>query len=190
MKKILLLCMLFLSSFCFSTDGFKDIKWGSNLETIRKKYGYSFSDKKNDFGEEYYYSKIEFSNMKLEIITFYFENKKLTSWDAFGTEDKEQLEILKENLTKKYGEFEIKKEKDIPLLDKYDQEIFIKNFEDGGMIKLTSYSKKSNGNRRNYNLVYDSLTLTERENKIKALKDKKEQEKMEKEAKRDLMKDL
>ena len=42
MKKILLLCMLFLSSFCFSTDGFKDLKWGSSknevIKELRTKY--------------------------------------------------------------------------------------------------------------------------------------------------------
>lgn len=103
MRKILLILVFYLSAICFSTDGFKDLKWGSSPKQVIMKMGEARSiDLKN--GENgLIYEDVDFFNLNLETLLFAFENNKLVSW--MGEADCTSIEIIKilDEFEKKYG---------------------------------------------------------------------------------------
>ncbi len=102
MKKILLLCMLFLSSFCFSTDGFKDLKWGSSKNEVTKELGTKYQiSKKNS--NAIVYEKVPFSFMTFTELTLIFEDDKLKEWEGYTSVTSDELLLLLKSFKEKYG---------------------------------------------------------------------------------------
>ena len=48
MKKIFLLCLL-LGVFCFSSDGFKEVKWGASQKSVIEYLGPNYKIDKTEF---------------------------------------------------------------------------------------------------------------------------------------------
>lgn len=96
MKKILLLCMLFLSSFCFSTDGFKDLKWGSSKNEVIKELGTKYQiSKKNS--NAIVYEEVPFSFMTFTELILIFEDDKLKEWEGYTSVTSDELLLLLKN---------------------------------------------------------------------------------------------
>lgn len=165
MKKILLLCMSFLSVFCFSSSELKDLKWGLTREEVIKKIGKpSFS-----YRELMQYENIKYENVNLEKLSLEFENNKLTSWSGKGTETKIELDKLVDTLSKKYDGFKLAFENrndDITrTIGRYNLTGYL--YEGKGNITLDYWDKSKNVTEyKTFDLHFDSLTLIGRRDKV------------------------
>ena len=66
MKKIFLLCLL-LGVFCFSSDGFKEVKWGASQKSVIEYLGPNYKiDKTNIL----IYENVPFANFNLSKSSF------------------------------------------------------------------------------------------------------------------------
>ncbi len=99
MRKIFLLFLL-LSVFCFSSDGFKEVKWGMSQESVIEYLGPNYKiDKKNIL----IYKNIPFANFKLSDLRFKFKDDKLIEWEGYGYPSGRQVNELRDAYSKKYG---------------------------------------------------------------------------------------
>ena len=165
MKKILLLCLLFFTTFSFSTDILKDLKWGMTREEVIKKMGKpSFS-----YRELTQYENIKFENINLEKLNLEFENDKLVNWSGKGTETKVELDRLASTLSKKYDGFKLvfeNRNDDITrTIGRYNLTGYL--YEGKGSITLDYWDKSKNTTEyKTFDLHFDSLTLSGSRDKI------------------------
>ena len=102
MKKILL--FLLLTVLCFSTDGFKDLKWGANREEVIKIMGEPEYNK----GQKIQYKQlIRFDNIYFRFVTLEFDSSKFVAWEGAGFVSEEELNVLIEHFQKKYKGFNV-----------------------------------------------------------------------------------
>ena len=141
MKKILLLCMLFFSTLCFSTDGFKDLKWGSSKNEVIKELGTKYQIPKND-SNAIEYRDVPFSFLTFSRLTFTFKDDMLKEWEGYTSVSADELLLLLKSFKEKYGVDSMSKDE----ISGYDI-VYIR--DKNGIIKFMS-SKSAIVNGRAY----------------------------------------
>ena len=76
MKKVIL--FLALGVFCFSSSGFKEVRWRTSKENVIREIGekYKFNKQYNRLE----YKRLSFAGRELKDVRFNFENDRLVSW--------------------------------------------------------------------------------------------------------------
>ena len=153
MKKVILLILILISSLSFSTDGFKELKWGTDKNTVIEKFGSKYSlDKKNknlihysilyDLKEKLYFANLEFLSLD-----FIFRDNKLVSWTGSQYVDASTLETLLNAYFKKYGE-------NFYILDSRRDGSFYTYYDKDGVIEIFAESYTDNKGRTYIKLNY------------------------------------
>ena len=179
MKKILL--FLLLGVFCFSTEGFKNLKWGSSKQEVINTLGAKYkSDKKKD---QIIYEKIDFADENLTKATFGFVDEKLVNWSgSIFIRDTDAKKII-DTYISKYGMNPLSKDmiKDIKNSEHkvYGEIVF--SYEDKNGIILIDQAPYMSA----YGVYFVQLSIFYRapytELERKSLDDKKQQEIQDKE---------
>ena len=162
MKKILFLCMLFFSIFSFSTDGFKDLKWGSSREKVIESLGTPAYNRGNIIK----YKNVKFANVYLMDLEFEFENNKLIRWTGLGYESKSELDKLASNLSEKYKGFELRYENRNDELSDILNKYKVTEYSSEGKKRIKLYYWVTTADKvsdyKYFELTYDSLSSEER----------------------------
>ena len=156
MRKILL--FLLLGVFCFSADGFKNLKWGSEKEEVIQEMG---SDYKNDKKKNaVIYKNKQFSNLDLTSLTFIFKENKLTEWEAFSLTTKRNLTDLIEAYKEKYGVRS--------MYEEVTRDFITTTFEgEEGIVKIYALRLALPDNKVQIQIIYKELKNNEKKKETK-----------------------